>query len=372
MKRKKSTLLIFSVFLCSCHESHTGANTASQNTQTDTANSYFYKRMEGTVAGKPVMMHLHKTNKYYEGIYYYQTSGQWLQLNTDSSTADSIFFSEYSPGDNASTGNAQLRLAWQEDQLAGMWISPDKQQTYPVLLKESYPDGSYRFRLLSFEDSLVAFPGKEDAPVARLDVSLVTAPANPWLNTAIKELVGQDTLQEFETGFRKLAKSYFDEYKINVSEADTSLPLHLFNYARSGNVFVRYNDNGLVVLEHAYYEYSGGAHGNYGSSFYCFDVLQNRRLALSNLIQSDSAALQRIVEQHFRTQYHLKNKPLKTILFDDRLSLSPNFYVTNKGIGFLYNPYEVAPYAQGQINVFVPFKSLDQYLTTFTKERLTR
>jgi Protein of unknown function (DUF3298) len=39
-----------------------------------------------------------------------------------------------------------------------------------------------------------------------------------------------------------------------------------------------------------------------------------------------------------------------------------NFYVTTAGIGFLYAPYEIKSFADGEVNLLVPFSALNAYL----------
>jgi len=52
------------------------------------------------------------------------------------------------------------------------------------------------------------------------------------------------------------------------------------------------------------------------------------------------------------------------------LKPNKNFYFNDKGLAFMYNPYEVASYAQGQIVVFIPFNELKSYLVPAFAERI--
>ncbi|MGY0034881.1 RsiV family protein [Pedobacter sp. NJ-S-72] len=61
---------------------------------------------------------------------------------------------------------------------------------------------------------------------------------------------------------------------------------------------------------------------------------------------------------------------LTTILFEDHLAANKNFFFDKTGISFLYNPYEVASFAQGQIIVSVPYKDLKKYLNPAFVKRM--
>jgi len=367
--------LLLVLFYCSCSSQNKGGSVATGSDSTQPLNErYFYKRLEGTIAGQPVVMHLHRTANSYNGIYYYKNVGKWLTLSMDSVSADSIYLSEYSAGDGWSTEeivNATLRWEFSGNKLNGTWVSGDRKKAFPVTLAETYPEGTLRFEMKSYADSMIAFPGKKDGPVARMDCFFIVSKDDEWINRQIRGILDFDSSNSFDEGFRRAADNYFAEYKHNLpAPDDTTIPLAVYNYANSQSVYVRFNDNEIVVLESDFYDYAGGAHGNYGSTFYCYDIINKKQLHLSDILNADSATLQPIVEHYFRIQYHVKATSLKGILFEEHLALTDNFYLTEKGIGFLYNPYEVASYAQGQVNVFVPFTAVKEHLTAYAIKRL--
>ena len=45
-----------------------------------------------------------------------------------------------------------------------------------------------------------------------------------------------------------------------------------------------------------------------------------------------------------------------------KIAPNQNFFVTGKGMGFAYNPYEIGPYVMGEINIYIPFSDLKKYL----------
>jgi len=251
-----------------------------------------------------------------------------------------------------------------------MWYKGNSGTTYEVNLNETYPDGAYRFSVNSFSDSMIALPEKKESPVAKISFTYVSSPDNEWLNKEVKKELGVDTTMSFGEGIKKEVSSYFAGYRDQLpKEGDTSIPLSVFNYERQQTVFISHNSNGFVVTEAFYYEYSGGAHGNHGSAFYCYDVVNKKQLRLSDIITTDSTVLQPILEKYFREQYHIKSS-LQEVLFDNHISANDNFYFNEKGIGFVYNPYEIASYAQGQINVFIPFSALQKYINPAFRARV--
>lgn len=340
----------------------------------------FYKRFEGTVGGKPVVMHLQRLGTSFSGSYYYNDS--WISLSTDSIIdKDNIVLLEsnaysYNPDEKAK--NPTLSLKWNGNGFEGTWKGGKVLKTYPILLEEKYPAGSYPFSYAEYTDSAAAVPGKAKSPVATIGYRYLVATGNGetenWLNKQLKNML---QLNEKETDWTKNLKNasneYFEGYKNDVKELmDDSEGLSAtLNFTSDDDLSILYNDKYFTIIEHLNSAYTGGAHGNYGSTMYCFDTKNKKRLKLDDVVKIDSNTLQGFLEQNFRKQYEVKSGDnLNTVLFDDYLKPSKNFYFNNNGLAFLYNPYEIASYAQGQIIVYVPFKQLKKYINPTFAQRM--
>ncbi len=337
----------------------------------------FYKRFEGTIAGNQIIMHLHKTETHYTGSYYYRNTGEWINVSAGNLSSDSIILNEYAEAYNENaydeTNQPQLRCRLQNDQLTGVWMSADKKTSYPIDLKETYPTGTYKFFIKNYIDSITGFPGmKGKSPAAEIEYSFVSAVKNNWLNNEIKKIMGYDSSLNFKDGFQKIKNDYFNFYKKDLPADFDSLEMpDTYNFSQSQNVTIRYNENDFVIFESSEYSYSGGMHGNYSSTFFGFDIPMNKSILLADIVSADSVSLQKVVEKYFRIQYKVKSDSLNEILFENYLPANKNFYFNEKGITFLYNPYEVASYAQGEISVFIPFAALKNYLQPAFQKRIT-
>ena len=108
-------------------------------------------------------------------------------------------------------------------------------------------------------------------------------------------------------------------------------------------------------------EYSGGAHGSFTVVF--LNVLPGREapVKLSECFRSGSGKrLLKIAEHHYRREHGLApNTPLKADgWFEERFVLAENFAFTSRGILFLYNQYEIKPYAAGLTTFLLPYGAL--------------
>jgi len=113
-------------------------------------------------------------------------------------------------------------------------------------------------------------------------------------------------------------------------------------------------------------EYSGGAHGNYGTIYYNYDLESLDTLGLEDIVddahQKELAALG---EKVFRQQEKLNPEDeLDNYFFENNtFNLNNNFTLTREGLLFLYNIYEIKPYASGTTEILLPGKDIMPWLT---------
>jgi hypothetical protein len=106
-----------------------------------------------------------------------------------------------------------------------------------------------------------------------------------------------------------------------------------------------YQNSNIVSLVHRFYQYSGGAHGNYGCTAFNYNKKDGTSIAVENL-STNIDGLTAIAEKAFVEQ----NGKLTDFQFENnRFYLPDVFYFTENGIVFYYNIYEIAPYATGAV-----------------------
>ena len=120
-----------------------------------------------------------------------------------------------------------------------------------------------------------------------------------------------------------------------------------------------------LTVKYETFAYTGGAHPNSNLSFYTFDRKSGRMLALSDMV-SDTTALIAVVEKAFRNQQHLEGvsnlEEQGYFLRDGRFFLPNNIGMGREGMIFYYNPYEIAAYVLGPIQIVVPYEQLNGIL----------
>ncbi|QEL03220.1 DUF3298 and DUF4163 domain-containing protein [Olivibacter sp. LS-1] len=114
-------------------------------------------------------------------------------------------------------------------------------------------------------------------------------------------------------------------------------------------------------------DYTGGAHGNYNTLFYNYDPLKVDTIGLEKIIPVEKQqSLTKIAEVIFRKQEGLSTEQAldESYFFEDnRFHLNNNFTLTPKGLLFLYNVYEIKPYAAGITELMIPYEQIDSLMT---------
>jgi hypothetical protein len=117
-----------------------------------------------------------------------------------------------------------------------------------------------------------------------------------------------------------------------------------------------------VALKYIHSDYAGGAHGNTSISYINFNPKTNTPITLDSLILPDKKAqLLLVAEKIFRKNENISaTEPLDKKFFftNGKFSLPAAFYVSSKGLVFLYNPYEIKAYVEGTTELLIPFSEL--------------
>ncbi|ANH83124.1 hypothetical protein A8C56_20985 [Niabella ginsenosidivorans] len=336
----------------------------------------YYKRFTGTVAGQPVTAYIQRTGSEVTAWYAYNRHREPIGLYyTPAADADSLLFLE---GDTTMETGKQFpgwKCRFENGRLTGTWTNARQTKNYPIKLKEDYSGGAYAFDVHTYNKVFDAFPGKDSTPQYEITAVYLTASGNgdaaTWLNEEIKTFMGWKDGASIDAGLKAQVKEYVANYRDNMEGLKEEPYNASMNWENTQQLSVAYNGNGYVVLQDNLSEYSGGAHGNYAVDYDCFDVQQQKRMRLSDIVSADSATLRGLLEAQFREDYGLgSTDSLGKILLEDRLPPNSNFYFTDKGLGFAYSPYEVAAYAEGEITVLIPYEKLKRYLDPVFTDRM--
>lgn len=126
-----------------------------------------------------------------------------------------------------------------------------------------------------------------------------------------------------------------------------------------------------IVYKVTEFEDNGGAHPNYASKFLNYDIKSNSVLKRTDIFApgSDQEVLDAVVAQLLDLYFSdsLEELEQKSGIFTDQIFLTDNIYITGSDIVFFYNPYEIAPWYVGAVEVPLHEYDLEEYLTPQAK-----
>ncbi len=97
--------------------------------------------------------------------------------------------------------------------------------------------------------------------------------------------------------------------------------------------------------------YTGGAHGNYGDTVGTIGRRTGRRVRVADVVPT---------KRREKLLAELKAGAAKKVgdagfSIDAPVTITENFFVAKDGLHFVYNPYEIACYAAGTVEVVIPW-----------------
>ncbi|MBN9483353.1 MAG: hypothetical protein BGO70_12800 [Bacteroidetes bacterium 43-93] len=375
-------LLLLLCVTASCNNAHNEQNTSTAPSTTEVSPSNeAYKRFSGTIAGQPVVLNLQVSKHAYSvmsGSYYYVKQGKPIGLYI---LPDSTVMNGYLVDEDPEVKNSDTQPHWKfmydGNTITGKWTSADGKKTYDINLKEDYPQGSYHLGIWSREDSIPYQKGKA-APAATVSYQLLVPKG---IQNDEADFFNKCILQELgcggqATSLQQCVQTQIDSYAVgyrrDLADMDDTLLSEAFNnYYQGVSMAVLYNDNGWLIVESNVSDYSGGAHGNYGVSYLNMDMQNKKLWKLEDIMTVDSVKLQTILEKQARKAFDIPaGGKLSDGLLTDRVMPNGNFYITNTGITFVYNPYEIAAYAYGIASFFIPYAEIKELLKPAFVQRM--
>jgi Deacetylase PdaC/Protein of unknown function (DUF3298) len=194
---------------------------------------------------------------------------------------------------------------------------------------------------------------------------------NNYLNAEVNKMILRDFFYEdslaknetIGTGINNFFKEYLDISNEGGMPWEREIEIKING---------RYKNN--ICLYHNSYEFLGGAHPNSFISYHNYDAINLKPLNTKDFIDINNIEFLKLGEKEFRTQnavadtMSLLNAGYFWESGEDTTQkpgvfrYNENMSLTKDSIGFFYNSYEIACYAQGPSGVDFPIKNIQKFL----------
>lgn len=316
--------------------------------------------------GDDIVFDLKKTGKTFQGYYHSNDLQKTITLDGKINNKGKFFL--VANDRNKQTDRIEGQYITQ-DKIKAQWKKAGSADAIEVELTETY-DKAYKFSVVEKKDSVYLFDKKEN-PSANIYLSYMYFSNQNDLLKPVQEKIDKGFFEtenieaSSNANLDNYIKKYFTEYKNVEAEVDTNDILgQSYYWERSNVINIIFNSKKLLSSELAFYDMSGGAHGNGACLYYVFDMQTGIQLMPEDIfVENYEGRLTNIITQTIKDDIEKREGRIVENLteagyFDDLVGPNSNFYVNKGGIGFYYNAYEIAPYVMGKTDVFVPFTRL--------------
>lgn len=137
------------------------------------------------------------------------------------------------------------------------------------------------------------------------------------------------------------------------------------NWETKINGEIVYEGSRILTVMLSAYTYAGGAHGDGSTTYLNFDK-KNGKVIENHDLFDDVKDFQVFAEDQFRKQKNIPstaNINATGFMFEGNTFYLPeNIGYTPDGLQLVYNPYEIASYAEGIIVLTLPYAEVNSYL----------
>lgn len=184
-----------------------------------------------------------------------------------------------------------------------------------------------------------------------------------YIEKKAKEVV-KEYIQNYISDYRRELEPMYAQDEKN-KEDGASIGAW-YSYYKSIESHVKFYEKNLLVYSIDYNEYTGGAHGNYMTTFLNMDLTLMRPLRLDDLfvVEYQDALTDLIWNQLMTNNKVTTHEALEDLGYGSTGDIAPteNFFLSKEGITFYYNVYEITPYSMGPVKVAIPFSMMEHLL----------
>jgi hypothetical protein len=241
-------------------------------------------------------------------------------------------------------------------------------------LAEKYPEGTIPMSL-SYQKASAPLVKKPKSPIAKIEMALLVPSESS--NSVISDTVKKIILEKF-TGkqvktpnakpdmiLASMKQVYFENYVTTNEDIYNAMPGASFNWESIKFMDITFNSSWYLCFSIDHYAFTGGAHGLENEDYVVINTRTGKTIEFTDIFTAEAMeGLTHVITDKIKER---NNLPLSSRLTDngffvDEVKPSSNFFITSKGIGFHYNPYEYAPYYYGSTDIFLEYDEISKFI----------
>lgn len=164
-----------------------------------------------------------------------------------------------------------------------------------------------------------------------------------------------------ERNFAETVDQY-EEFMLDAQDEEVIFP----NFTTIAESSVTRADRNVISMKRYYYDFAGGAHGNYGTAGLNFDAQTGSEISFWDLTENRKVFYERslayclaYLEKEYGEEWLFSG-------YEDAVKEAwdeePNWYLDASGVTVIFNPYELGPFALGELFVTLPYTEFEDLI----------
>jgi hypothetical protein len=234
-------------------------------------------------------------------------------------------------------------------------------------------------RVIEIHEKLLLDKTIEEAPSVTIDINIpVVKSLNKDISKKLDRTLASMIFEEEESSLDKAVQVFCrnrkEEFVLYISElinddgdniSDFSGFFYNFFYGITADVESGWN--GYINYTVTQEVYEGGAHPNSYKSTIIFNPIDGNRVTLDDILKPGyKEALTTLLTAKLFEQNNVRSiqeaQDAGFFIYEPGVPIPSNYTFGNNGITFIYNTYEIASYASGEINLTLTYNELKDLL----------
>lgn len=238
---------------------------------------------------------------------------------------------------------------------------------------EGTTDGKISATPFEYHESFRLSEHSSESPAITFDISMLVIGTNDSTATEnINQAIAYTLFQSDKSSIKEACRDFVEQRRKEYAELlpdyinsrDSGMPEAWFNNYYNAACEIEQGYKGCINYTVMWEEYTGGAHP---SSFYTvlnFNPETGEEMVLSDIFKKENfeeALTAKLIENLARQLQveGIEGIREKGYLYQDTgMFISNNFILGNEKITFIYNKYEIAPYAMGDITIDIAYSEI--------------
>ena len=216
--------------------------------------------------------------------------------------------------------------------------------------------------------SNISYPSADTLEIKTLNYTNSTVDSTVWINIDYPQISGTENISVMsnvnvflENEFKQ-SITWFEEIGSDTSMFEDYSSEMQFSFETGFQV--EYNSKYFVSIVMNHYQFTGGAHGNYFAMGYNIRIDDGKNLTLKDIITEGSFDLLAYECEQAILETYEANTLMEAGLFEDEIAIADDqdFYIIPGALVLQFDPYEIGPYAMGEITAEISFEKIADIL----------